>query len=254
MTDYTEIYRSKTGRLEEALTPESFITDAKPQIYPDDLLFIRGLDNVTFRENIPFKDTYFVIDIGHTHLPGIGVSLMNQGIDVSYFLPKQSHPRIQKTISFYADKQKIAKDNLREILGYATLIDCHRASILKEYPFYFLDDKVLPNPDKLRELGIKRVVYLDESCIDRERYNKIMREFRNRFIEYKDAGFEIKFHGIDMREHSKDNYLPNQNGELFISEREITDMVECRDLERFKDIVLSISYDEIIKNFESRKK
>jgi len=43
MRDYREIFRSKTGTINEALSPDVFVTDARPEVSKGDKLFVRGL-------------------------------------------------------------------------------------------------------------------------------------------------------------------------------------------------------------------
>jgi hypothetical protein len=213
MRNYTSIYESKTGELEEALATDIFINDANPSIEEDDTLFLEGLNEVIQRDKISFQGTYFVVDVGHAHLPGLGVELLKNKVDVSYFLPCDTVKRIRETIAYFATDHEGAKKKLEDVVGYATLIDCHRVDefIDKKLPRYSLSPSVLLSPEKLRKLGLSRIVYLSEGNIDNEVYTGeniefgVTKDLNDQFRAYRDAGFELLFRGIDKRQRNSRN-------------------------------------------------
>lgn len=206
MTNYTTAYKSKSGELEEALSKDIFISDAEPSIREDDTLMIEGMKEVMQRDDIPVEGTYFIVDVGHAHLPGLGLELRRLGVDTTYFLPLCGTMRMRNTVAYFAQAQQIAKDNLDTVLGYATLIDCHRDDAFPaDLPRYSLTGIALPSADKLRELGITRIVYFSEASVDDEVYLRedfgcgVAKDLRDSFVEYRDAGFELLVRGVDKR-------------------------------------------------------
>ncbi len=205
MKDYRTIYHSKTGRLNEELSEEVFVTDASPKIIDYDRLFCEGLYEVLERDNISPNSTYFIVDICHGHLPGVGVELLKRGIDVFYYIPSKADKRLSQAIAYFAKEHLKAKEELTNPVGYATLIDCYR-DIYDGPMKYSLDDSILPTPQQLKELGINKVVLLNELSIEKQDIDidfilKIANPsgFKQRLLEYKNNGLEVYIKGINKR-------------------------------------------------------
>ncbi len=204
MRDYREIYRSKTGTLPERLAEEVFVNNANPQVIKEDRLFSEGLHEVLTRDQIPLDSTYFVVDIGHAHLVGIGVELLKKGVDVAYFIPSKANGRLPQAVAYHADENLEAKTSIGVPIGFATLLDLHRNDYNDMSMRYTLPENVLPTATELRKLGIKRVVHLSERSVEGENYPASIvlattnpSGFKDRFLEYQKAGIELHFRGID---------------------------------------------------------
>ncbi len=206
MRDYRDIYRSKTGILPERLAEEVFVNDAKPQVIEDDRLFCEGLHEVLTRDQIPFDSTYFIVDIGHAHLIGVGVELLKKGVDVSYFIPSKANCRMPQAVAYHADENLEARASMSNPIGFATLLDFHRNDYIDTSMRYQLPESALPTADKLAQLGIKRVVHLSERGVNEPTYPSELvlsmtnpSGFKDRFLEYQKAGIELYFRGMDKR-------------------------------------------------------
>jgi hypothetical protein len=160
--------------------------------------------------NVPndFKNTYFVVNIGHAHLLGVAYKLMQKGIDCSFVLQEGTSARFKEAAKYWARRYKDQKENLDEIIGYATLIDCHRndpvmvgGEITNPKEERGLSRDLFPTVDKLRELGIEKIMYLKESRADGKRKapNYVAQDLREPFKEYQEAGISITCAGIDYR-------------------------------------------------------
>jgi len=78
-------------------------------------------------------------------------------------IPGKANQRMQETLKYWAVKYQEAKNSLDSPKGFATLVDCHRDGTWIEHDNeYSLTKSAFPSADKLRELGIKRVFYMNE--------------------------------------------------------------------------------------------
>ncbi|NQV91757.1 hypothetical protein HQ489_04755 [Candidatus Woesearchaeota archaeon] len=107
-----------------------------------------------------------------------------------------------ETLAYHAKAYQKAKDDLKNPVGFAILIDCHR----NDYNFGDLRDigplpsDALPTSAQLEELGIERVVYLLEAPVGiMDPKGHVSQDLRNRFDSYKTTGFDFFKYGIDMR-------------------------------------------------------
>ncbi len=77
-------------------------------------------------------------------------------------------------------------------IGYATLIDTHREYDLRESHF--------PTPKTLKQLGIEKIVYLNESPVGKLDNIPRVKDLMGIFQNYQTSGFEIEAYGIDLRQ------------------------------------------------------
>ena len=159
--DLRNIYRSKTSTIPE-VTPENIFSvsdSTEAMILDDDRRLIDGaqmhLEWLEKRGEI--ENSYFIIDIGAAHLPGVALLLSTYGVDCSFVIPEERHSRMKETLKYWGADYEAVKSSINNPKSFATLIDCHRD--------YKLDTKDFPSTEKLKGLGIKRVFLLKEAKV-----------------------------------------------------------------------------------------
>lgn len=162
MREYINSYKSKFSLFPEALCDKMFINDSTENILTDDEYYYLSSYDAISGEEIPIDETYFIVDIGHAHLPAVAYQFIKLRINVYFFIPYQTHPRMCETIAFFSELYTEKKTNFSKPRGYATLIDTHRHDSKDYGKTYDLLKNSFPSVDVLRSLGIKRVVYLNE--------------------------------------------------------------------------------------------
>ncbi|MBT5022455.1 hypothetical protein HOK51_04835 [Candidatus Woesearchaeota archaeon] len=243
--DLRPIYASRTRAIPEKLDEEIFLVDDETpaRIMEDDLEFFEGMSRIFGTEpgfyfksdeyparsvgqdklrglnflkqwscgiyNSPtpktFENTYLIVDVGHAHLAGLAYVLRKNGVDCSFFISEKPHDRMREALKYWAGKMDIESD--RSVYGYATMIDIHRGSGLDKKGL--LPKDAFPIPEKLKELGIERVIYLSESSVDKSKKRDWTCSKLDVFFAlklYRDAGFDVSRQGIDYRQ--------NREGEL----------------------------------------
>ncbi len=95
--DLRDVYASKTKKLPEVLNEEAFTVNSnqKAQALRDDME-LRGGTNIVLSRIEDLSDIYFIIDIGHAHLPGVAEMLVEYGIDCSFVIPGNINERFMK--------------------------------------------------------------------------------------------------------------------------------------------------------------
>ena len=166
----------------EMLPEEAFgvSVDIPAQILWDDAQLIEGFrklgggDSVLHYEFYPnrtsprkrkmkFDGTYFVVNIGHAHLPGIAVELARNGIESYFSIAGPIHPRFKEAIKYWAGEYHKINSTRGRFTGLATLTDHHRNCIgTPDEEWYDLPRGAFPSEEQLRHLGIERVIFLDE--------------------------------------------------------------------------------------------
>lgn len=260
--DLRDVYASQVGRVPEILDEESFRVgeDTEARIGWDDLDFLQGLHNmvgdgdfilgseIEFRlahkkggygiieiscKGSPevkdeFQDTYFIVDVGHAHLVGVAYELLKKGVDPSFVLHEKVNPRFGEALKYWARRYQKARNPERDIRGYATMVDCHRDTEVPE--------EVFPTADRLRELGVKRVVLLKESAAFRNACNPIDNfpwnhpdalkprlgvedsapDIEPSLESYVEAGIPVSVMGIDNRQNRR--FMPCRSHEDILDE------------------------------------
>lgn len=202
MMDISNTYKSRTRAIPEELSRDVFDIDASLEgklIEKYDLGFRNRLNNVMQDGQIPFEGTYFIVDIGHAHLVGVGEELTRQGIESYFMIPGKANARMQETLKYWKQDYEVAKDNLENPKGYATLIDCHRdGNPIKPDGGYSLLPSAFPTAEKLKELEVKRVVFMNEgrSKLEKPYGAYASRELRQVIEKYEAEGIEFVQHGI----------------------------------------------------------
>jgi len=140
------------------------------------------------------RSTYFIVDVGHKHLPGIATAFEEHGIRTAFYLTKDCHPWFKMAAKYWAGRLTMAKAGGK--LGAATLVDAHRKEDLPDAAF--------PDPKALKKSGIKKVIILTEArSWDEIPLNffspESSKETFRLIAGYRDAGFEVKGLGIDPR-------------------------------------------------------
>lgn len=164
--DLSTTYRSLSASISERLPPKVFtVSDSVDAVVIlADLMLVQGFREVNRMYNLTQEGTYFILEIGGAHIPGVALELVKGSIDVYFFIPRQLHPRFKDAIKYWQDLYQREKCTARRTIGYATAIDLHRENLFK---FLYRDEIVttdsFPSVERLRELGIKRIVYLFES-------------------------------------------------------------------------------------------
>ena len=95
MTDLSTIYQSKTQKLPEVLNNGLFDVDDSIEAKIEGRLdngIIDNLSSAISHNGIPIEGTYFIINVGGPHLPGIGKFLIEQGVDPHFFVPSPFFP------------------------------------------------------------------------------------------------------------------------------------------------------------------
>lgn len=191
------VYRSKTRFLSEVLNADVFeIEDSvEGRCNEDDLGLITKFEEIVREQIIPYAGTYFIINIGHAHLVGIGEHLLRQGVEPYFMIPGKAHARMQQTLKYWRKNYESAKQKLETLVGFATLIDCHRDEYDERYS---LTELAFPSPQKLKKAGIKRVVYMNEgSGILKKPHGVYANPVLKGVIEeYENAGLEFLQFGI----------------------------------------------------------
>jgi len=202
MVDLSDSYRSKTHTLPEELNTHVFNIDSSIEgklIEKYDVGFRTRLNDVMQEEGIPFDGTYFIIDIGHAHLVGVGENLMRQGIDSYFIIPGKANDRMKETLKYWESNYEEAKNGLENPRGFATLIDCHRdGNTIEPDGGYSLLPSAFPTAEKLKELEVKRVVYMNEgrSKLEKPYGAYASKELSQVIGKYESAGIELIQHGI----------------------------------------------------------
>lgn len=198
MVSFIEIYRSKFSEIPEALYEEIFINEEKGNIYEDDRLFCNAITEIIRVKNINIKDTYFIVEIGHAHLPGIAVEFLKLNFDVYFFIPSYAHPRMKETIAYFSGNHIQNKVLLRKpINGYVTLLDCHRHDYSNKE--YNLNQSSLPTAKFLKKKGITKIILLNEGEFGKETVLP-QKDIKPIIENYKQAGIEYYGYGINKRE------------------------------------------------------
>lgn len=199
MRDYTSVYRSKFGLLNEDLDNTFRVKDkTRAKTQKEDQKIVRGVEGLFKSKMVSSVDnTYLIVQAGFPHLPAImAKNLLPRNIDC-YFYVNGGHSRAHETIKYYATLVEEEKEDFDSIKGLATLIDTHRN--------YLVGD-ALPSASKLQELGIKRV-----TCLDEEAWGwKMPLSIGRRFHSDKEGR-------IDKKDVGK--YLRSMNNKGFTTER-----------------------------------
>ncbi len=197
--DLSCIYRSRTKTLPEILNPDAFT------VRESDLAKTTG-DDIGFRQEAnkvlsSLKDlsrTYIIVDIGHAHLLPVAVTLASYGVDSHFMIPGEIHPRLKESLKYWADEFQDMQRSITAPIAYATLLDCHRD--------YEVAKNKFPSADRLKELGVTTVLYLNESRPgfvspgSLSRYLEVCNHFDLYNQNYQDKGLEVKVCGIDPRQ------------------------------------------------------
>lgn len=201
MIDTSVVYRSKTSSLPEALNKEVFQLEDSVEgkiIQKYDLGFRTRLDDVVKGLRVPYEGTYFLIEVGHAHLVGIAEFLIRQGVEPYFMIPGDANSRMQETLRYWLKEYESAKSRLNLPKGFATLVDCHRETIVEPEGEYYLTHLAFPSAKKLKSLGINRVFYMNEG---RNKLEKPFGVYRSpdlsRIInQYESEGLDFLQHGI----------------------------------------------------------
>jgi hypothetical protein len=203
MVDLSQVYRSRTQRLPEDLNRNVFnvedSVDAQLEEWLDNGV-INNLASVIEEAGIPFDGTYFIVDVGGPHLPGIGKHFLENGIDPYFLILIDDIPRMQETLKFWQDEYADAKARLDNPRGYATLIPGHRRSSMDEPPYSFLPSS-FPTAEQLVDLGIERVVYMNEGTkgpLSKRGGAYVGRELAQVVENYESAGLEFSQYGLGV--------------------------------------------------------
>ncbi len=199
--DLSFVYGSKTKAIPEVLDKGAFaVTSGQPaELMDDDLQLVDGVTEMLHGFG-DIKDTYFIVDVGHAHLPGIATLLAENDIECSFVIPGKINPRFQNTLKYWAKAFSEKKARLDKPVGYASMIDAHRdETFCEDHSSYELLPRDFPSAEKLKELGIKKVVYMNEGGVGK--YSKVpdIHELSKLMKNYKKAGLEIEACGVDER-------------------------------------------------------
>jgi len=193
--DYRPFYKSKTGALPESLNPDIFVNSACRKATIEDEDYRDAIGRIIKTQNIQLDGTYFIVDIGHAHLPAVAHRLQYFNVDISFMIPGYANPRMSETIAFYSRGNLIQIPGLFNIKtpnAYATLIDCHRND--QNGNNYELDASSLPPMDILKRLGITNIVYLNEGDFE-VKIDKFPKDLEKSIEDYRK---ELKISGFGI--------------------------------------------------------
>ncbi len=150
-------------------------------------------------------ETYFIVDVGHAHLPGVAVALQQRGVDCSFVIQDSINPRFQQALKYWAATYNNGRSIPLQPRRMATFLDCHRADGSDDNLTYDVHDNwihnYLPSVDQLRSSGINRVCVLLEAEVNQTwafegGYPDI--SLHNILNQYQSNGFPVVCKGIDM--------------------------------------------------------
>lgn len=201
MKDYTPIFRSKFGLLNENLG-ETFVVkdDTKVRIKEEDEKIVKGVEGIFNSTTIrDVTDAYLIVQAGFPHLPAImAKNLLPRNIDC-YFYVNDGHSRAHETIKYYGSTIKKEKEVFDQPNGLATLIDAHREYLVNE---------AFPSSSKLDELGVERVI-----CLDEEAWGwKMPLSIGRRFHSDKEGRIDKKDVGKYLRSMSNKGFVTERYG------------------------------------------
>ena len=194
--DLRDVYRSKTQTLPEILNSTSFYVNKEviAQTSNVDVEFGKEAINViSALDDLP--GTYIFVDIGHAHLPSVAAALASYGVDTHFVIPGKIHNRFKETLKYWAREFKTTQDKIESPVTYATLVDGHRSGI---EPTYELTESQLPSVERLRELGITKVICLTERKAG-DVYKPIGDAWEVLRMNYEEQGLQFQCRGIDPR-------------------------------------------------------
>ncbi len=202
MRDYTSVYSSKFGLLDEDLGDTFRVRDkTKAKIQKEDQKIVKGVEGLFKSKMLPgsSEDTYLVVQAGFPHLPAImAKNLLPRNIDC-YFYVNDGHSRAHETIKYYAPQIEEEKKDLDRVGGVATLIDTHRE---------YLVSGAFPSASRLKELGINRIV-----CLDEEMWGwKMPLSIGRRFHSDKEGRIDKKDVGKYLRSMSNKGFTTERYG------------------------------------------
>lgn len=215
--------RNEKGLLSfEALKSNFSLFSEKPEVFPknpratelsvlkDDLIIQNGLKSELEKYKLkPDNQTFYLIDIGLPHIPSLQSALLDLEIDPGvYVAPSKEHlnePSSAGHFSRYINAYEVLREELfqkREKLakakGHALMINSHAES---EEARKIV--KIFPSPERLKQLGIRRLVFAEEAFFREERKIKDYEEIGGSISAYllscHKAGIEVKIIGIDYR-------------------------------------------------------
>lgn len=202
MRDYTSVYSSKFGLLDEDLGNTFRVRDkTRAKIQKEDQKIVRGVESL-FKSKMlsaASDNTYLIVQAGFPHLPAIMArNLLPRNIDC-YFYVNDGHSRAHETIKYYAPLVKEEKEDLDHVEGIATLIDTHRD---------YLVSNAFPTARKLKKLGIERII-----CLDEEAWGwKMPLSIGRRFHSDTEGRIDRKDVGKYLRSMSNKNFTTERYG------------------------------------------
>lgn len=191
-------------------TPADFIVEGRRK----DRIVCDGLRQELEKHKLtPDNETFYLIDFGLPHAPAIQETLLEMGIDPSIFIQPSSDRLInakgyyQRYIDSYQEHRDRLFDLRKDLIptGHALIIsshaDAHERAIQKS---------ILPMVDKLKAMGVKRVVIGKEAFYQKpQNAQQLIVEsssgssehlFINQYArQLFDAGIEIFVIGFDYR-------------------------------------------------------
>ncbi len=196
------VYEQPQKILPQRLEPTAFQVEAgiASQALNDDMDLRGGMSIFFSREkgkspNTAQSRTYYVVDAGLAHLPGLYEMMLGYNIDPAMVITETpKHTRFQETLKYWSTSVARSRSKMEDdkVDGFATLVDCHR-----EKP---VDRELIPTADSLRSLGVTRVVYLSESPVGEYSANVYPKDIEKPMTEFKEAGFAVESFGIDRKQ------------------------------------------------------
>lgn len=240
MSDLKEIYGSKGAHLPELLDRFGTGISVDTMIEQDDNQLINGFREVARRFDIQYEGTYFIVDIGAAHLPGVALDLLRKGIDCSFYLPHNAINRLDETSRYFAKEYERAKASMERPKGYASMIDIHRNDSNRSGE---LPESAFPTAEKLQRLGINNVVYLCEASVGKlaETWEELLQNDSSRVSqrgEYCDTLIKLDLSKIIQIDPSK--IIQTYLSKISVPQGRI---VVDYDVDRYLDILRQIGFE-----------
>jgi hypothetical protein len=197
------VYSSKSGLFQEVLSPAVFnVSEADPStIDRGDLRFVDGVEKYfeSHQPNLP--ETFFIVNVGHAHLPGVATTLLGRQIEPYFYLP-DAHPRIKETLKYWSTDFQVLKEKQQTPpLSHAMMLDIHRQESIgiSSQPYDVIRSN-FPDIQYLKSNKIKNIVVFGEFGLgksDTVKYHGGLDEFLTECIQNK---ILVLHYGIDMRQ------------------------------------------------------
>lgn len=113
MNDLKETYESKFKILPERLSEYNFLVNdsIRSEFNERDQSFINSLNRIASNIKDFFNNSYFIVDVGSGHLPGVAYHLLLNSIDCYFMIKGESSSRLSSNLVHFKELYGLAKKN-----------------------------------------------------------------------------------------------------------------------------------------------